>query len=390
MKVLYLEWNCYCNNFVKAEMMRRGYDVVIFPFPQDKEDTRQSEELASLVAMKAIENAVDFVFSLNYFPVAAIAANACRIKYVSWTYDSPYIQLYSRTIDYPTNYAFVFDKAEYNRLKGLGIDTVYYLPMAAPTSYYDKVTVNLQEQKKYDADIAMIGSTYSEKKHRLMRHFDNADVYIKGYLDAVVGAQKSVYGANIMEEAITDELVEQIQKEVPIFSRGDGYESEAWVISNYFLARKLTAMERQEYLSKLSDFYKVALYTYEKTPNLPKVENRGPVEYYEEMAKAMKCAKINLNITLRSIVSGIPLRAFDIMGNGGFLLTNYQEDFLDFFVPGVDFACFESLDDLVEKAGYYLSHEDERMEIARNGFEKIREMHNFSVRFDEIERVAGL
>lgn len=387
MKVLYLEWNCYCNNFVKAEMLRRGYGITAFDFPQDTEDTRNSETLAASIAVKALDTGADIIFSLNYFPVAAIAANACKKKYVSWTYDSPYIQLYSKTIEYPSNYAFIFDKSEYIKLKNLGVDTVYYLPMAAPVSYYDKIKVTAEEHQRYDADIAMIGSTYSEKKHRLMRHFDDADDYIKGYLDAIMNAQKGVYGANIMEAAITPELIDKIQKQVPVFARGDGLESESWVISNYFLSRKLTAIERQEFLSRLSDSYKVSLYTYEETPSLPRVDNRGPVTYYEEMAKAMKCAKINLNISLRSIVSGIPLRAFDIMGNGGFLLTNYQEDFLDFFVPGEDYVYFDSLEDLILKAGYYLEHEEERINIAKSGYEKVKAMHTFKDRFDEMEKV---
>ena len=45
-------------------------------------------------------------------------------------------------------------------------------------------------------------------------------------------------------------------------------------------------------------------------------------------------SKINLNITLRSIKNGIPLRAIDIMGAGGFLLTNYQNDFGLHFTDG--------------------------------------------------------
>lgn len=54
----------------------------------------------------------------------------------------------------------------------------------------------------------------------------------------------------------------------------------------------------------------------------------GAVDYYEVMPHVFKQSKINLNITLRSIQSGMPLRAWDIMGAGGFLLSNYQADFL--------------------------------------------------------------
>lgn len=388
MRVLYLEWNSFTNDFVKREMIRRGYDVVLFDFPQKTEDTRKSEELASHIAVKAIETSSDFIFSLNFFPVAAIAANACKIKYISWTYDSPYIQLYSRTIDFPTNYAFIFDKAEYNRIKALGINTVYFLPMAGAAEDYDKLEISKKEHERYDADIAMIGSMYSEQKHRLMRHFDKADEYVNGYVNALIQAQKQVCGANIMEKALNDDIVGKIQKYVPVFPHGDGFETSAWVLSNYFLARKVTAEERFEYIKALSENMNVALYTHEPTPDIPKADNRGSLDYYTEMPKAMKCAKINLNITLRSIVTGIPLRAFDIMAAGGFLLTSYQDDLLDFFEPGVDFVFFDGKDDLTEKAKYYLDNDKERETIARNGYEKVKLYHSYKDRFDEMERVV--
>ena len=39
----------------------------------------------------------------------------------------------------------------------------------------------------------------------------------------------------------------------------------------------------------------------------------------------------------------------DIMGAGGFLLTNYQADFLEYFTPDKDFVYYESIDDLIRK-----------------------------------------
>ena len=62
------------------------------------------------------------------------------------------------------------------------------------------------------------------------------------------------------------------------------------------------------------------------TPELPNVINMGSVDYYDMMPYVFKCSDINLNITLRSIKTGIPLRAMDIMGAGGFLMSNYQVD----------------------------------------------------------------
>ena len=56
-----------------------------------------------------------------------------------------------------------------------------------------------------------------------------------------------------------------------------------------------------------------------------------------------------LNLTLRSITSGIPLRALDILGCGGFLLSNYQPELCEYFTPDVDFVYFNDMDDLEQK-----------------------------------------
>lgn len=379
-KILFLKWNAYGNQYILKAWKDLGYECVIYDFPQKTEDTRRSEELAINITNSILANKVDIVFSFNYFPTVAIACKACQVKYVSWTYDSPFIQLYSRTIEYETNYAFVFDKYEYTKLRSLGVETVYFLPMAAPVEVYDSFKIDEKIKSKYEADVAMIGSMYTEQKHQLFRHFEKLDAYTKGYLDAVMEGQKQIYGATILESSLSSEIVEKIQKVCPIIANGDGYETVEWVIANYFLARKITSVERQEMIAALSDMCKMVLYTNEATPSLPKVINRGTVDYYTEAPYAIKSAKINLNISLRSIVSGIPLRAFDIMGCGGFLLTNYQSDFLEFFNPDEDFVYFESVNDLKEKVEYYLNHDEDRLRIAESGYKKTREYHTFDSR----------
>ena len=120
------------------------------------------------------------------------------------------------------------------------------------------------------------------------------------------------------------------------------------------------------------------------------VINKGPIDFYDNMPYVFKCSKINLNITLRSIKSGIPLRCMDIMGAGGFLLTNYQADFLEYFTPDKDFVYYESIDDLIRKCDYYIKHEDERKAIALNGYNKVKEFHNYKVRLNDIFKIAGL
>ena len=156
------------------------------------------------------------------------------------------------------------------------------------------------------------------------------------------------------------------------------------------LPRYITATERQEVLTLLSERYPCHLYTHKKTPSLPHTINRGTAANRMEACIIFRCSKINLNITLRSIRTGIPLRAFEIMGSGGFLMTNYQEDFLEYFDPGVDFDCYYSYDDLLKKVEYYLTHEEERRQIAENGYRKVKQYHTYRNRFDEMLKVMNL
>ena len=88
------------------------------------------------------------------------------------------------------------------------------------------------------------------------------------------------------------------------------------------------------------------------------------------MPKVFKCSKINLNLTAKGIQSGASLRIFDVLGCGGFLLSNYQSEL----------PLFDSEADLLDKISYYLHHEDERREIAANGYQRIRQEYSYQAR----------
>lgn len=119
------------------------------------------------------------------------------------------------------------------------------------------------------------------------------------------------------------------------------------------------------------------------------VKNHGPVDYYNEMLAVFGRSKINLNITLRSIKTGIPLRVMDIMGSGGFLLTNYQAELSEYFEPDVDFVYYNDYRNLQDKADYYLTHEKERKEIAANGCQKVCREHTYINRIRKMTETAG-
>lgn len=199
-----------------------------------------------------------------------------------------------------------------------------------------------------------------------------------------MAAQKQVYGYNFIQELLTKDIIDDMMRILPMQPDPTSVESTEYLYAQYVINRRITATERAELLTAIGEKYPYDLYTPDRNLQLPGCINHGPVDYYDYAPYVFKTAKINLNISLRSIVSGMPLRIFDICGAGGFLLTNYQADFLDYFVPGEDFEYFESKRDLLDKIDYYLNHEDERAAIAKNGFEKIATAHTYKHRVEEI------
>lgn len=130
--------------------------------------------------------------------------------------------------------------------------------------------------------------------------------------------------------------------------------------------------DRRGYLNGLlAAYYQLDVYS-EETQVLEKTRGHGYIDYYTQMPEVFANSKVNLNISLKAICTGIPLRVIDVMGCGGFVLSNYQKEILEYMHPGVDCEVYESLEDAYYKVEFYLKNEKIREKIARNGLEQMK------------------
>lgn len=375
MKILFIEWASFCNADIKDAFYQEGHSVVCFPF--SNRDARRDAEIEASLKEKIRAVSPDAVFSFNYFP---LVSNVCKregLPYVSWIYDSPYVMLYSYTAINACNRIYVFDRALCREFQAAGIGTVHYLPLAANTARLDALGVFAPIY-----DLSFVGSLYNES-HNFYDRMESLSDYAKGYLEGLMSAQMQVQGCNFVQQSLSP-IMEELYQALPMDPNPDGVETREYLYAQYVINRKITGLERLRLLGALAGQSPLDLFTPDPGFSLPGLRNHGPVNYENGMPLVFKKSRINLNISLRSILSGIPLRAFDIMGSGGFLLSNYQEDFLEYFTPGVDFVYYESEADLLEKTAYYLAHEEERTQIAANGHQKVAEAHTFRHRVREM------
>lgn len=384
MNILYPQWKSFGVEDITEAFVTLGHTVTDYLYePKNyRIDPKYKSELKKYIRT----HNTDLVFTSNYFPVISDACNETGIPYISWCYDSPLVLVYSKTIFNPCNRIFIFDTQMVYDLYSLGVKNVFYMPMAVNAKRLAKMSATPEQKKIVEADVSFVGSMYTEK-HTLYDRIEGLDEYTRGYIEGVMASQMLVYGCNFVEETLSPSIMENLQKAMPLDTNIGGLETPGYTYANYFLCRKITQTERTEILDGISRRFKditIKLYTPKETPFLKNIQNMGTVHYMYEMPLVFQNSKINLNITLRSIKNGIPLRAIDIMGAGGFLLTNCQNDFERHFTDGEDFTSYSCREDLYNKIQYYLKHDDERKDIARNGCKRVREEHTYEKRIKEM------
>jgi spore maturation protein CgeB len=156
------------------------------------------------------------------------------------------------------------------------------------------------------------------------------------------------------------------------------------------LNRQTTNKERLLLLTLLAKHYEVKLYSTSTNEVFKDLTFCGTADYYVQMPKIFRCSKINLNATLRSIQSGIPLRCIDVMGCGGCLLTNYQKDFDDHFKDEENILFYRDAHEALEKADFYIKHDTLREKIALSGHETIKKYYDYPVKIKEMLEMADL
>lgn len=97
----------------------------------------------------------------------------------------------------------------------------------------------------------------------------------------------------------------------------------------------------------------------------------------------------NLKSLLNRKREQIKGRNFEVPGCGGFLLTGDADNLRDYYEDGKEIVIFRDINDLIAKIKYYLAHEDERIAIAKAGYERTLRDHTYEKRFNELFRAMG-
>lgn len=367
---------------IPISLGKMGYEVVLYE--KSMEYVEEHEEEYENFGLFLQSQKPDVVISTIFFQIVAAYTHELGIKYAVYGMDSPHYAAW--VPEYPrldNVYLFHFDSREVERFRKCGYTNVTYLPLAAGVTWADTIHTSGTDRKKFGSAVSFVGGLYGDNP------FDTCAGRLPQPVQEHIWNQleNSAFlwdGKERLQEGVSEELLRICQTVTPElcnpgFTMGDDYYFRQWT-----LARKLSNIERTLLFEQVAGQYDFRLYTRENEVVPESIHRYPPVNAMTEQLKVFQSSGVNLNVTLRSIESGVPLRVFDILSVGGFVLTDYRKDAEKLFREDEEIVMFRTPEEMMEKLAFYTTHETEQKRIAKNGHRRARAEYSYERMLEEI------
>ena len=308
-------------------------------------DHRPALEAALLTQVRAAHAARPLDLFFSYFHSSFASAKTIRaiadlgITTVNWYCNASYQFDLVRDIAPAYSYCLVPEGFRLADYRAVGARAIYCQEAANPDVYRP-----CKVPKEFD--LAFVGAAYGDRPH-----------YIRALLDA--GIDVHVWGPG------WPRFVKPRGLKVRLRRGANALRGHAWPT-----ARRAEKLPAHIYGGLLSD---------------------------DEMVRTFSRSQINLGFSSVGDTGHSPnpirqvrLRDFEVPMAGGFYLLEHVDEIEEFFVPGVEIACFRNADDLVAKARFYLSHLEEREAVRRAGYKRALRDHTWQKRLTAAFLEMGL
>lgn len=287
-----------------------------------------------------------------------------------WFVDSPEFILYGEAMPPPDICSvFMWDRCYIPLVQALGYK-VSYLPLAADTALTQAAVV----MDRFRADISFVGnSLVSSFLSRLAVKFPRTTesmAFADRAISLLIGGRGEQF--RILDELMAEGAHFLADEEQRLFYRA-------------FLLHGATSTYRTSLLERLLP---LGLTFFGDPDGWRKVFGAGirafpDVNYFHETPAVYASATINFNATSLQMPHTVNQRAFDVPLCGGFLLTDRQGALFELFADD-EVAVYDGIDDVAEKAAYYLERPVLRRDIAEKARHRVLGEHTYGHRMGKV------
>ncbi|WP_081644250.1 glycosyltransferase [Butyrivibrio sp. AE3009] len=335
-----------------------------------------------------LEHHLNAVISYNFSSLLSKVCNSLGVRYVSWVFDCPQQALFDEQVKNPVNFIYSFDEKQVETTKSYGAINVFHQPLAYTGAAITESDITDYDKDRFNCQVSFIGSLYEDDVYDRVKE-KLSDVALKDYEEAF----RNAYGKWDGLDRITGSLAGSTIAEMQAMDSPDTIKNLKMNVSDYYVGRILTRdlanKERIELVNRLNK-YGLRLFSGSSGAQLEGITVGPRLNSKTELPKVYYLSKINIGTTLHSITSGIPLRTFEVMGAGGFLLTNFQPEIQELFTIGKEIEVYKDFEEMEDKVKFYLENEDIRKKIAQRGSLAVKEKYNINVQFGKILKMSGI
>jgi spore maturation protein CgeB len=258
------------------------------------------------------------------------------------------------------DHVYAMDPAYVDRLSSRDLGALHYLPVAASIDSLGT------PRPEYSHSLSFVGSVVDLTENKNLLNKTDRD-WIEEKINAVLSGE-------LLSTAIPET---QIGCSRTLIQHAEAYAASVrkpHLKSNrairYWLSVEANTRKRVQTMIALHSM-NIQIYGpkdwLQLLPTEMKQNYHGPVAFHD-LPDLFASSTINLNLHSLQCPTSLNPRDFDILAAGGFLLSDYvNESDSGYLIPEHDAVFYKDQSDLLTKTAYYLEHEDERQQIARQG-----------------------
>jgi len=381
-RVLILAGKYFLLTELKSSLARLGHEQRLVMI-RDKEIG--AEELIADLIREIVEFRPDFVLTVNHLGfdrdgILTGFLSQIRMPFASWYVDSPLLIIrHFQENRSPWGTIFLWDRDYLAELKALGHQHLHYLPLGTDNALFRPMKkTELPDWGRFEA--AFVGNSMTDAVARKIRELN-----------------------------LPESLLPKVDQAAELFTGSPGYDVRPHLAAAGLLdSAPVDGFNEAELIDlealilwRATQVYRLAMLKALKGLPLTVVGDLGwedflrgdgfrlhpPLNYYDHLPAFYNLCEINLNATSLQMKTGLNQRIFDVPACGGFLLTDDREQLFEHFEPDKETAVFSSPEEARDKAGFFLSHPEERERIAQAAHKRVLDQHTYLHRVSELIEV---
>jgi hypothetical protein len=326
----------------------------------------------------------EVAFAINFATGLSEACDRLSLPLAIWEIDPDTGFLPPCEQPQPNTHIFTYRKTRVPLFKRAGFPNSVSMPLAANTDRRTPQHLNPETAQRFRASISFVGTSMVSTALSFQARF--LTLIEKCYPNA-----KADTAFALQEEVLAAQRTNFSQWQIPdlLEARAPGFRTacqEKGLDDPTVVLGEMAASEKR--LTCVAQLGHLGIHAWGddgwKHVERYGVKHRGYAGHFKELNHIYSQSQINVDIGRIYQSDIVPMRIFDILACGGFVLAEYTPALEELFVLGEELVVWRGLADLQKKAAYYLAHPQIARTIALAGRARVCRDHRIKDRVNEM------